>query len=145
MKSILIDYVIRNKKNFIIIITLFCIGIAIGILFINNSNENQKIELNNYIEELVKNIKESNSVNKIDILCLSIKQNVYFILIIWLLGCTIIRWNIYLYSYNLQRIYNWIYDFCDYSCIRNKKWNDFFHRFFIISKHYFSACFFYNF
>ncbi len=101
MKSILIDYVIRNKKNFIIIITLFCIGIAIGIFFINNSNENQKIELNNYIEELVKNIKESNSVNKIDILCLSIKQNVYFILIIWFLGCTIIRWNIYLYSYNL--------------------------------------------
>lgn len=101
MKSILIDYVIRNKKNFIIIITLFCIGIAIGIFFINNSNENQKIELNNYIEELVRNIKESNSVNKIDILCLSIKQNVYFILIIWFLGCTIIRRNIYLYSYNL--------------------------------------------
>ena len=48
MKSILIDYVIRNKKNFIIIITLFCIGIAIGIFFINNSNENQKIELNNF-------------------------------------------------------------------------------------------------
>ncbi len=101
MKSILIDYVIRNKKNFIIIITLFCIGIAIGIFFINNSSENQKIELNNYIEELVKNIKESNSVNKIDILGLSIKQNVYFILIIWFLGCTIIRWNIYLHSYNL--------------------------------------------
>ncbi len=101
MKSILIDYVIRNKKNFIIITTLFCIGIALGIFFINNSDETQKLELNTYIEELVKNIKESDSINKMDILFLSIKQNVSFILIIWFLGCTIIRWNIYLYCYNL--------------------------------------------
>lgn len=119
MKSILIDYVIRNKKNFIIIITLFCIGIAIGIFFINNSSENQKNELNNYIEELIKNIKESNTINKIDILSLSIKQNASFILIIWLLGCTIIRWDFYLYSYNLQRFYYWIYNFCNYSCFRS--------------------------
>lgn len=101
MKSILIDYVIRNKKNFIIIITLFCIGIALGIFFINNSDETQKLELNTYIEELVKNIKESDSINKMDVLFLSIKQNVSFILIIWFLGCTIIGRNIYLYCYNL--------------------------------------------
>lgn len=101
MKSILIDYVIRNKKNFIIIITLFCIGIAIGILFINNSDENQKLELNTYIEELIANIKESNSVNKLDVLFLSMKQNISFVLIIWFLGCTIIGRSIYLYCNNL--------------------------------------------
>lgn len=101
MKSILIDYIIRNKKNFIIIVTLFCVGIAIGIFFVNNSDETQKLELNTYIEELVKNIKESNSINKIDVLFLSIKQNISFILVIWFLGCTIIGRNIYLYYNNL--------------------------------------------
>lgn len=90
MKNIFLNYVIKNKKNFIIIITLFCIGIAIGIFFINNSDESQRLELNTYVEELVKNIKESDSINKIDILFFSIKQNVSFILLIWFLGCTII-------------------------------------------------------
>lgn len=97
MKSILLEYVIKNKKNFIVITIIFCIGIAIGIFLINNSNENQKLELNTYIGELVKNIKESDSINKMDILFLSIKQNVSFILIIWFLGCTIIGRCIYLY------------------------------------------------
>lgn len=101
MKSILLEYVIRNKKNFIIILTLFCIGVAIGIFFINNSNQNQQLELNTYIEELVKNIKESNSINKMDVLFFSIKQNVSFILLIWFLGCTIIGRYIYLYSNNI--------------------------------------------
>ena len=30
MKSILLEYVIKNKKNFILITIIFCIGIAIG-------------------------------------------------------------------------------------------------------------------
>lgn len=101
MKSILLDYVIRNKKNFIIILILFCIGISIGIFFINNSDENQKLELNTYVEEVVKNIKNTDSINKIDILFLSIKQNISFILLIWFLGCTIIGRNFYLYCNNL--------------------------------------------
>lgn len=90
MKKILLDYIIRNKKNFIIITTLFLIGIFIGIIFINNSNESQKLEINNYIEEVVKNIKESENIDRTSLLFISIKQNVIFILIIWFLGCTII-------------------------------------------------------
>lgn len=90
MRSILLEYVNRNKKNFIIIITLFCIGIAVGICFINNSDESQKLELNNYVGKLVTNIKQSETINKMDILFVSIKQNVSFILLIWFLGCTII-------------------------------------------------------
>lgn len=90
MKNILLEYVNRNKKNFIIIITLFCIGIAIGIFFINSSDESQKIELNNYVGKLVSNIKQSDSINKMELLFVSIKQNVSFILLIWFMGCTII-------------------------------------------------------
>ena len=52
MKSILLEYVIKNKKNFILITIIFCIGIAIGIFLINNSNENQKLDS---IEETIKN------------------------------------------------------------------------------------------
>ncbi len=90
MKKVLIDYVIRNKKNFIIIITLFCIGISIGIFFINNSNDIQKEELNKYIANITTKTKETPEINKFSLLILSIKENVLSILIIWFLGCTII-------------------------------------------------------
>lgn len=90
MKKVLLEYIIRNKKNFIIIITVFCIGILGGVIFINNSNETQKIEISNYIGELVNNIKNSQNVDRLDLLIISIKQNLFFILLVWFLGCTII-------------------------------------------------------
>lgn len=91
MVNILIDYIIRNKKNFIVLTILFCIGISIGIFFINNSNTNDKEELNIYIEDLINKVKnDEQSPNKIELLGLSLKENFISILIIWLLGCTVI-------------------------------------------------------
>lgn len=90
MKNILLDYISKNKKNFIIIIILFCIGICVGVLFINNSTDLQKTELNNYINKLIENIKNSENIDNFNMLILSIKQNVGFILLVWFLGCTIV-------------------------------------------------------
>ena len=90
MRRILIDYVARNKKNFIIIIILFLIGVSIGIFLVNNSNEIQKAELNSYVENLINNIKNSENINSFNLLVISLKQNIGYILLIWLLGCTVI-------------------------------------------------------
>lgn len=90
MKKILIEYVIRNKKNFIIIVTVFCIGVAIGTIFINNLEEDQILELNNYVEGLIQNIKNSENIDRLNLLMVSIKQNIGIIILVWFLGCTII-------------------------------------------------------
>lgn len=90
MKKVLIEYIIKNKKNFLIIAIIFILGISLGIIFINTSNNFQKEELNNYINALIKNIKYTDNISRIDLLFLSIKQNTCFILIVWFLGCTII-------------------------------------------------------
>ncbi len=90
MKRVLIEYIIKNKKNFFIIAIIFILGISFGIIFINTSNSFQKDELNSYVNALIKNIKETDNISRIDLLFLSIKQNVCFILLVWFLGCTII-------------------------------------------------------
>lgn len=90
MKKVLLEYIIRNKKIFIIIITVFCIGIIGGVIFINNSNETQKLEISSYIGELVNNIKNYQNIDRLELLIISIKQNLLFILLVWFLGCTII-------------------------------------------------------
>lgn len=90
MKKVLIEYIIKNKKNFFIIAIIFIFGISLGIVFVNTSNNFQKDELNSYVTALIKNIKDTDNIRKIDLLFLSIKQNVCFILLVWFLGCTII-------------------------------------------------------
>lgn len=90
MKKILIEYIIRNKKNFIIIAILFCIGVSIGIFSVNHSNEAQKEELSLYITSLIDKVKKTENINNLELLILSIKENVSIILIVWFLGCTII-------------------------------------------------------
>lgn len=90
MKKVLFEYIIRNKKNFFIIAIIFILGISLGIIFVNTSNSFQKDELNNYVNALIKNIKDTDNISKIDLLFLSVKQNACFILLVWFLGCTII-------------------------------------------------------
>ena len=90
MKKILIEYIIRNKKNFIIIVILFCIGISFGIFSIYNSNEMQKQEVSTYITNLLDKIKNTDNINNLELLILSIKENISLILLVWFLGCTIV-------------------------------------------------------
>lgn len=90
MRRVLIEYIIKNKKNFIVISIFFCIGCILGIIFVNNSNDIQKAEISNYVSSLIKNIKNSENVDRINLLITSLKQNILVIIIIWFLGCTII-------------------------------------------------------
>ena len=62
MKKVLIEYIIKNTKNFLIIAIIFILGVSLGIIFINASDNFQKDELNNYVNALIKNIKET--INK---------------------------------------------------------------------------------
>ena len=90
MRKVLIEYIIKNRKNFIVITILFCVGIIIGTFLVNNSNEYQKTEITENIMNLMSKIKESQNINNSELLLLSIEENVSTILIIWFLGCTII-------------------------------------------------------
>ena len=79
MKKVLYEYILRNKKNYIILSILFLIGIVLGIIIINNLSNDIKTEINEYLDNVVSNIKGQNQINKFDMLILSIKDNVSYI------------------------------------------------------------------
>lgn len=89
-KSVLYNYLERNKKIFVTIIIFFFIGMILGIFFINNTSKEEILDINSYVNSLKENIEKANNVNRIQLLIESVKQNASFVLIIWLLGCTII-------------------------------------------------------
>lgn len=89
-KSVFFCYVKNNKKNFLCLLIIFFIGIAVGITFINHANESQILEIQGYVTSLKDNIKSSDDINKTLLLMQSMKKNAIFVLLIWFLGCTII-------------------------------------------------------
>lgn len=109
-KSVLLEYVFKNKKRFIIIIAIFFLGMVIGIFLVNNANHNQKEEILQYVQKLEENIKGVNELDNIKLLVSSLKENISIILLIWFLGCTIIG-SIFIYlaiAYKgiMLRVYN---------------------------------------
>ena len=90
MKKVLIDYIDRNKKNFMILIIFFIIGIFMGVTIINNLSSDLKQEVDTYIDSIINLLNENNEINKFEMFLVSIKENILFILLIWFLGLTII-------------------------------------------------------
>jgi stage II sporulation protein M len=89
-KGVLYNYLISNKKNFLIIIGVFFIGMLLGIFTINHTSDNKLIEVNSYINSICENLQNSDGINKTECLIKSVFQNTIFVIIMWLLGCTII-------------------------------------------------------
>ena len=47
--KIIKEHVLNNSKEYIIVTLIFIIGIFLGVLFINNTKENQMTEISSYI------------------------------------------------------------------------------------------------
>ena len=89
-KTILNNYVKKNYKEYIIVTVLFIIGIFIGVMIINSSQENQVNEISTYINEIITKYKELNNINKFELVIKSIKRNLLFAIVIWSAGTTVI-------------------------------------------------------
>lgn len=84
------NHIINHKKEYLIVIILFLIGLVIGIMFVNNLNETQYSEIDTYIKKIVNNLKVIEKINYTDLLKESIITNLIVILVIWIASSTII-------------------------------------------------------
>ncbi len=98
IKEIIYNHIINNKKEYIVIALIFIIGIFLGVLFVNNIKDNQKQEVTSYINNITERMKAADSIDSMNALSSSIKQNILLALGIWFFGTTVIRntnsfWN----------------------------------------------------
>lgn len=89
-KRVLKDYIKRNNKEYIFIFLVFLIGVFIGVLTINYSNEKQISEIIKYINEFIVRAKDIEKVNNLQFTIQSIKKNLIFATILCSAGTTII-------------------------------------------------------
>lgn len=90
LKTIIKQHILNNKKEYTIVSLLFVIGIFFGVLFVNNVQEAQKIEINSYLNNFIEKLKQTENLNKIELLKNSIGQNIVIAVIIWFFGTTVI-------------------------------------------------------
>ena len=90
LKQFFENYVKSNYKEYILVTLLFIIGIFIGVMIINNCEENQISEVREYITNFINKLKQTEDINKLEILGISIKNNLIIAFILWLAGTTII-------------------------------------------------------
>lgn len=90
IKEMVVNHLAKNKREYIIILILFIIGIFSGVLFINNVKEEQFRNISNYINTFIEKIKNIESINSLQLLKASLWQNIGVALLIGFFGTTVI-------------------------------------------------------
>lgn len=90
IKDAIFAHIENNIKEYVIVSIIFLIGIVIGVIFINNTSENQSIEINNYISTFVQDLKDNKDINDLALLKDSIKKNCVLAVFLWFMGSAVI-------------------------------------------------------
>lgn len=91
IKEVITKHIKINIKDYLFLSIVLIIGVMIGVVIINNSDENAKKEINGYINSFVETIKgEEFKIDKMQLTKISIFDNLKLVLIIWIAGSTII-------------------------------------------------------
>lgn len=90
IKNTIIEYSKNNSKEYILVILICIIGLFIGVMFINNCQEDKQDIITSYITEFIEKMKNIENIDKTDLIRTSIKNNIMLAIIIWFAGTTII-------------------------------------------------------
>ena len=73
IKSLIVNHIYENIKLYVIMVTIFVIGIIAGVIFINNTNETQNTEIKGYINSFISTLKNDSHIDKMLLMKNSIK------------------------------------------------------------------------
>ncbi len=90
VKKTITEYTKNNSKEYILVILICVIGLFIGVMFINNCNEDKQNTIITYITEFIEKMKSIENIDKADLIGTSIKRNILLAISIWFAGTTII-------------------------------------------------------
>ena len=90
IKELVLNHIYSNLKLYLIVIILLIIGIVAGVIFINNTNETQTVEIQNYINNFISSLKGEYHIDKTELLKNSMKDNLILTLSMWFIGSTVI-------------------------------------------------------
>ena len=88
--NVINTHILNNKKEYILISILFIVGVFFGVMFINNIQETQKNEITTYLNRFIEKFKDLESVDNVQMLKMTVKENFVLALALWFFGTTVI-------------------------------------------------------
>lgn len=84
------NHVANNKKEYILVTLIFLVGIFLGVMFINNSKENQLSEISSYFNNFIDKLKNTEKLETMAILKTTLLENIILAVTLWFFGTTVI-------------------------------------------------------
>ena len=88
--SVMTKHILNHKKQYLIAVVLFTIGLMVGIMFINHASDTQFEEISQYITSVTNTMKASDNIDYGASLKSSIASNIVLVLVMWFAASTII-------------------------------------------------------
>ena len=89
-KLIVLTHISNNLKEYLTVAILFLIGVILGVIFINNMGEANQTEVSNYINQFLTVIKDNSTIDKVELMKNTIKDNIVLAVSLWFVGSTVI-------------------------------------------------------
>ena len=90
IKNTIYEHVINNSKEYILVTLIFLIGIFLGVMFINNTQEAQMSEIQSYLNNFIDKLKNTEELENVKILKTSIFENIILAITLCFFGTTVI-------------------------------------------------------
>ena len=90
LKNMIYQHIKNNSKEYILLLLFFFIGIFLGVMFINNIQENQRSEISSYLNNYIDNLENIEKLNNIEILKNAVIKDIILGIILWFFGTTVI-------------------------------------------------------
>ena len=84
------QHITNNSKEYILLTLIFLIGIFLGVMFINNSQETQREEITSYLNNFIDKLKNTEKLENVEILKTTIIENIILAITLWFFGTTVI-------------------------------------------------------
>lgn len=89
-RNVILNHIKNNLKEYVSVIIVFLIGIVLGVIVLNNSNDVQKQELSTYVNDFVTQLNSGVSIDKIQLLKNVLINNLIIVIGLWFIGSTVI-------------------------------------------------------
>lgn len=90
MVYIVKEHIKKNIKEYASVSIIFLIGIIIGVIFINNIREEEKMQITDYLNTFIECLNGDYEIDNSKFLKSSIINNLLLALILWFIGSTVI-------------------------------------------------------
>ena len=95
LKTIIANHILNNSKEYILVTLIFVIGIFLGVMFINSTQDTQISEITSYFNTFIDKLKNTEKIDNMLLFRTTLKENIMLALTLWFFGTTVIGIPIY--------------------------------------------------